>query len=193
MTRAAPTYDLVILLDPLAQADARAKVLADARALIADRGEVVRDDDWGDRALAFPIEHRTDAHYHLLQFHASTPELLSELNRTLQITDEIVRFRIVKLKPGTPDPPDMRPAGASARHAEPASPAPAEAAAPAPAEAAAPAPAETPAEAPAAPAKEPARADAQAASPGEASAAEAPAGAAQADAGPSEVAAAEPA
>jgi small subunit ribosomal protein S6 len=108
MTLPAPTYDLVLLLDPQAEEDVRTRILADTRAAIAAAGEVVREDDWGDRALAYPIERHADAEYHLLQFHARMPELLGELDRTLRITDGILRFRIVKLKPGTPDAPDMR-------------------------------------------------------------------------------------
>jgi len=150
MSASAPTYDLVILLDPQAHDDVRAKVLADTRAMIAASGELVRDDHWGDRALAFPIEHRTDAEYHLLQFNAAAPELLRELNRTLQITDGILRFRIVKLKPGTPDPPDMSPSSASPRRAEPEPATPPAVPAEIPAAPAEPAPVEaTPADVPA--------------------------------------------
>jgi len=130
MTLPPPTYDLVLLLDPQVEEDVRAKIVADTRDAIASNGELVGDDDWGARALAYPIDRKTDAEYHLLQFHAATPELLSELDRTLRITDGIMRFRIVKLEPGTPDAPDMRAstaavsAAAPARHAE--TPAPAE-------------------------------------------------------------------
>jgi small subunit ribosomal protein S6 len=129
MTLPSPTYDLVLLLDPQAEESLRAKILADTRDAIAAAGELVGDDDWGDRALAYPIERKTNAEYHLLQFKASTPELLSELDRTLRITDGIVRFRIVKLKPGTPAAPDMRTGAAAARHAE--APAPTETSTPA--------------------------------------------------------------
>ncbi len=115
MTLPAPTYDLVLLLDPQAEPDTRAKIVDDARAAIAAKGEVVGDADWGDRALTYPIDRKKDAEYHLLQFHASTPELLSELDRTLRITDSVLRFRIVKLKPGTPAAPDLR----SGAHAPP--------------------------------------------------------------------------
>ncbi|HXA53658.1 MAG TPA: 30S ribosomal protein S6 [Solirubrobacteraceae bacterium] len=114
MTLPAPTYDLVLLLDAEAQEPARAKILADAREAIAAQGELLRDDDWGDRALTYPIAHKATARYHLLQFHAGSPELLSGLDRTLRIADEVVRFRIVKLQPGTPAAPDMGTAGASA-------------------------------------------------------------------------------
>jgi small subunit ribosomal protein S6 len=116
MTAAAPTYDLVLLLDAQADAELRAKIVADAREAISRQGELVRHDEWGDRALAYPIDHRGDAEYHLMQFHAATPELLRELDRSLRIADGVVRFRIVKLKPGTPAAPDMR--GGAARHVE---------------------------------------------------------------------------
>lgn len=128
MTLPAPTYDLVLLLDPQAEEEIRTKILADTRDAIAAAGEVVREDDWGDRALAYPIERHADAEYHLLQFHAHTPELLGQLDRALRITDGILRFRIVKLEPGTPDAPDMRaaastilahPRQAEAQHAPP--------------------------------------------------------------------------
>lgn len=121
MALSAPTYDLVMLLDAQAEQGARAKILEDTRKAIAAKGEVVRDDGWGDRSLAYPIGRKTDAEYHLLQFRASTPELPGELDRTLRITDGVMRFRIVKLKPGTPDAPEMRgggPGTAHTRHAE---------------------------------------------------------------------------
>ncbi len=143
MTLPAPTYDLVLLLDPQADEESRAKILADTRAGIAAKGELTGEDDWGDRALAYPIERKTDAEYHLLQFHASRPELLSELDRTLRITDGILRFRIVKLRPGTPAAPDMHASAAPDTHASAAHTRHAET----PAEAAPPsAPAETPPE-----------------------------------------------
>ena len=114
MSAAAPTYDLVMLLDPEAEDDARAKPLADARAAIESQGELLRHDAWGNRALAYAIHRRSAAEYHLLQFHAPSPELLRTLDRSLRIADEVLRFRIVKLKPGTPDAPDMHAAPAPA-------------------------------------------------------------------------------
>jgi small subunit ribosomal protein S6 len=114
MTLPAPTYDLMLLLDPQAEDAARAKIVADARAAIEAQGELVRHDEWGDRALAYPIERKASAEYHLLQFHAGSPELLAALNRSLRITDDIMRFRIIKLKPGVPAAPDMRSGAAAA-------------------------------------------------------------------------------
>ncbi len=114
MTQPAHTYDLVLMLDPQAEESARAKILADTRSAIEAQGELLRDDDWGERPLAYPIEKKASAEYHLLQFHAREVELLADLNRTLRITDGVVRFRIIKLQPGVPDAPDMRSSASSA-------------------------------------------------------------------------------
>ena len=118
MTLPAPTYDLVLLLDTQAEDDARAKILTDVRAAIEAQGELLRNDDWGERALSYPIEKKANAEYHLLQFHAGTTELLDGLDRTLRITDGVLRFRIIKLAPGVPDAPDMSSSAAVARPTE---------------------------------------------------------------------------
>jgi small subunit ribosomal protein S6 len=158
-------YDLMLLLDTAATDAQRAKILADTEAAITAEGTLVGKHDWGARALAYEIRHKGEAEYHLFQFNA-TPALLERLHRTLRLTDGIVRFRIIKLAPGTPDPPTVRPEPPRAAAEDEAAAPPAESeAAPAPAEAA---PAEAPTEAPApaepAPAPEPEGSDTEEAS-----------------------------
>jgi small subunit ribosomal protein S6 len=114
MTLPAPTYDLVLMLDPQVDEAVRAKIVADTRAAVEAGGELLRYDEWGERPLTYPIDKKASAEYHLLQFHAGSTELLSGLDRTLRITDGVVRFRIIKLKPGVPDAPDMRSSTAAA-------------------------------------------------------------------------------
>jgi small subunit ribosomal protein S6 len=108
MTLLNPTYDLVLLLDPQVEDAERARIVSGVSDAISAQGELVRHDEWGERPLVYPIKRRASAEYHLLQFHSSTPELIAGLNRTLRIADGIVRYRINKLKPGTPAAPDMR-------------------------------------------------------------------------------------
>ena len=119
MTLPAPIYDLVMLLDPEAEEATRAKLVADARAAIEAQGEFLRHNAWGNHALSYPIERRNVAEYHLLQFHAHNPALLSTLDRSLRIADDILRFRIVKLKPGVPEAPETLAAPSAPRRAEP--------------------------------------------------------------------------
>ena len=121
----ADLYDLMLLLDPGAPDDRRAKIVSDVQATIDADGTLVAKHDWGRRAMAYEIGHQADAEYHLMQFHA-TPALLERLQRTLGVADGVVRFRIIKLASGTPDPPrvrvEPRPEPAAEAEVEPASP-----------------------------------------------------------------------
>ena len=110
-----PLYDLVLMLDTSADADRRTEILSNVEQAITAGGTLVGKHDWGVRAMAYEIRHKTDAEYHLIQFHGSA-ELLANLQRTLRITDGVVRFRIIKLEPGTPPPP--RPERAAPAEAE---------------------------------------------------------------------------
>jgi small subunit ribosomal protein S6 len=105
MAAPAPLYDLMLLLDTSAPEEQRKKILDDVESIVSSSGTIVGNHDWGTRALAYEIRHRGDAEDHLLQFHGPA-ELLANLQRTLRITDGVVRFRIIKLAPGTPAPPE---------------------------------------------------------------------------------------
>jgi len=153
-------YDLMLLLDTAASDEQRAKILADTESAITAEGTLVGKHDWGARALAYEIRHKGEAEYHLFQFNA-TPALLERLHRTLRLTDGIVRFRIIKLAPGTPAPPAVRPEPPRAAEVE-ASPAEGEAAPEPAAEQPAAAAAEAPE--PPAPVEEPEGADTEGAS-----------------------------
>ena len=101
------TYDLTLLLNTSADEDQRKKILTDTEATIRKSGEVVGTHDWGIRQTAFEMDKRTDAEYHLIQFHGD-PELLASLDHTLRITDGVQRYRIIKLAPGVGAPPNLR-------------------------------------------------------------------------------------
>ncbi|WP_187369215.1 30S ribosomal protein S6 [Baekduia soli] len=112
----------MLLLDTAAPDDQKSKVLAEAERILQTNGAtVVGTHDWGVRRTAFEIRHKNDAEYHLLQFQGG-PEVPAALSRYLRITDGVVRFRVIKLRAGTPPPPDLRAA------AEPVAEAPAESA-----------------------------------------------------------------
>jgi small subunit ribosomal protein S6 len=102
-------YDLVLLLSTQSEADARAKVLTDVKASIAAAGgSVEHDQDWGQRPTTYKINHQGEAEYHLLQFTGPT-QLLESLQHNLRISDDVVRFRIIKVVQGTPPVPEGPP------------------------------------------------------------------------------------
>ena len=114
-----PTYDLVLLLDPAAEDATREKIVTDARAAIDADGTLLGHQPWGLRALAYQIEHRTQAEYHLFQFNGP-PSLIASLEHTLRITDGVVRHRVIKqprgglAAPAVAPPVATAPPGASA-------------------------------------------------------------------------------
>jgi small subunit ribosomal protein S6 len=104
-----PLYDLILLLSLESEADARAKIVSDVEAAIdAAGGSVSNNQGWGRRPMAYRIRHEAEADYHLLQF-TGPPSLLEALSHTLRIADEVLRFRIVKVTPGTPPAPAAPP------------------------------------------------------------------------------------
>jgi small subunit ribosomal protein S6 len=94
-------YDLMVLLDPNAPEERQDEILGDVRAMIEAEAVLVDEQDWGTRRLAFEIDHRPEAAYHLFQFESGTA-LLERLRHVLKITDGVLRHRIIRVKPGTP-------------------------------------------------------------------------------------------
>jgi small subunit ribosomal protein S6 len=102
-------YDLMLLLDPTAPEERRSAAISETESMINSGGELVSSHDWGQRRMAYEIDHRPEAEYRLYQFNGDNP-LLERLNQRLRITDAVLRFRIFKVKPGqpTPPPPDQQ-------------------------------------------------------------------------------------
>lgn len=98
-------YDLMLLLDAAAPAERRQEILGDVQGAIEDGGgTLVALHDWGSRRMSFEIDHRPDADYKLLQIEADS-QLLERLNASLRIMDGVMRFRVIRQKPGGPEVP----------------------------------------------------------------------------------------
>ena len=98
-------YDLTLLLDPEAPEERRSAILGNIQQAIDEGGSMVAVHDWGQRKMTFEIDHRPEAEYHLFQFESNDNSLLDRLDHNLKITDGVLRFRIIRIKPGTPTPP----------------------------------------------------------------------------------------
>ena len=72
--------------------------------MLTSGGSVVGAHDWGSRRIAFEIDHRPEAAYHLFQFEGDNA-LLDRLNHSLKITEGVLRFRIIRQRPDSPARP----------------------------------------------------------------------------------------
>jgi small subunit ribosomal protein S6 len=97
-------YDLMLMLDPNAPEERQREVLANVESMIGAGGTLVGHHDWGVRRISFEIEHRPEAAYHLFQFETESNDLLERLDHSLKIAEGVLRFRTIRLKPGSPPP-----------------------------------------------------------------------------------------
>jgi small subunit ribosomal protein S6 len=91
-------YELMLVLRPDAPDD-RASAVIDrtTRQLVAGGGQIVKVAPWGRRRLAYPIERYRDGSYHILVFEAPS-ESIAELERSLEITEEVLRHLVVRVE-----------------------------------------------------------------------------------------------
>jgi small subunit ribosomal protein S6 len=84
-------YEIMLLLDPEVPEERQEEILARTRESIEKAGGTWDGHDvWGRRRLAYEIDHKEEAVYHVLLF-SCAPESLDEVSRILRITDGVVR------------------------------------------------------------------------------------------------------
>ena len=88
-------YEILLMLDPELSEERQNEILTRIRELVERGGGAwVKQEPWGRRRLAYPIEKKNDGIYYLLEFDATT-ETLDELSRILKITDDVLRHMAV--------------------------------------------------------------------------------------------------
>jgi len=99
------SYELVYIIRPNADEQTLATVNEKvAKFVAASAGEITKRDDWGKKRLAYPLLKFTEGFYQVLQLNLPT-NALRELERSLQLTEDILRYLIVRVDPPSPNPP----------------------------------------------------------------------------------------
>jgi small subunit ribosomal protein S6 len=90
-------YESVIVLTPLLSDEAAKEVIAKFTKLIKDNGaEIIQEDNWGLKKLAYPIEKKTTGYYHLTEFRAPG-ELINKLEVEYRRDERVMRFLTIAL------------------------------------------------------------------------------------------------
>ena len=98
-------YETVVVLHPeLPEAQTRETIDRAKRLIESAKGEVQQVQEWGMRDLAYPIRKLNRGYYALLEYRAE-PGVVKELERTLRIADEVLRFVSVAAAPVIPVSP----------------------------------------------------------------------------------------
>jgi small subunit ribosomal protein S6 len=90
-------YEIVIVLTPLLSVDVAAEAIAKYSKVLTDGGaEIVQEDNWGLRKLAYPIQKKTTGYYHLTEFKAPG-DLINKLEVELRRDERVLRFLTIAL------------------------------------------------------------------------------------------------
>ena len=91
-------YELTYIIDTTLEDSARKELIEKVSGVItANGGEVEKvDETWGKRRLAYAINYKTEGWYVLVTFKAD-PQLPRELERNLEINENVLRYLVVKL------------------------------------------------------------------------------------------------
>lgn len=90
-------YETVVILTPLLSEDVAKETIAKFKNILTENGaEIIQEDNWGLKKLAYPIEKKTTGFYHLTEFKAPG-ELVSKLELEYKRDERIMRFLTISL------------------------------------------------------------------------------------------------
>ncbi len=93
------TYELAIVADPRLSDDEFSALVEEYKQMITQRGgEVVREESWGKRKLAYPIRKLSEGRYVFLylQMEPKTSALIPEVELRLGQNDKVLRYLTVR-------------------------------------------------------------------------------------------------
>jgi len=88
-------YESVIIINPNLEAEAIKALIEKISNLINNNGTVASVEEVGKKKLAYEIKKNKEGYYIIIKFEAK-PELITELERVYRITDEVIKFIVVK-------------------------------------------------------------------------------------------------
>ena len=91
------SYETVFIATPVLSDSQMKEAVAKYTSLIKENGgEIVYEEDWGLKQLAYPIQHKTSGFYYLIEFKAD-PSFVATLETQYHRDERIIRFITVSL------------------------------------------------------------------------------------------------
>ena len=88
-------YESVVIVNPNLEEESIKNLINKISDLINTDGKVASVEEMGKRKLAYEIKKQKEGFYIVIKFEAK-PELIAELERNYRITDEVIKFIVVK-------------------------------------------------------------------------------------------------
>jgi small subunit ribosomal protein S6 len=88
-------YESVIIINPSIEEEGLKSLIQRFSSLIETDGKVESVEELGKKKLAYEVKKNKEGYYVLYNFEAK-PELIAELERNYRITDDVIKFIVVK-------------------------------------------------------------------------------------------------
>ena len=89
-------YEIMYIINPTILEEGRDEVIAKVDAILTESGAALtKTEKWGERKLAYPIDKKKTGFYVLTTLEMDGTRLV-EVERKLNITEEVMRYIIVK-------------------------------------------------------------------------------------------------
>ena len=88
-------YESVIIINPSIEEEGIKNLVKKFSDLINNDGKVESVEEMGKRKLAYEVKKNKEGYYVVINFEAK-PELITELERNYRITDEVIKFIVVR-------------------------------------------------------------------------------------------------
>ena len=90
-------YETVFILTPVLSDEQTKETVAKFKKVLTDKGaEIVNEEAWGLKKLAYQIEKKTSGSYFLIEFNAE-PAVIKTLETAYRRDEKVIRFQTVKL------------------------------------------------------------------------------------------------
>jgi len=90
-------YETVFICTPVLSEPQIKETVKKFRDIITDNGgELLHEEDWGMKKLAYPIQKKSSGFYHLFEFKAN-PSFITKLETEFRRDERLIRFMTVKL------------------------------------------------------------------------------------------------
>ena len=97
MAKISGKYEVLYIIDPAQGEEGIAALVEKFKALVEANGTLTSIDEWGKRRLAYPINDKPEGYYVLVTLKAPA-ELPREIERNLQINENVLRYLFIKLE-----------------------------------------------------------------------------------------------
>jgi len=90
-------YETVFIMTPVLSDDQMKETVAKYQKLLKDKGaEIVLENNWGLKKLAYPIQKKSTGFYYLIEFKAEG-DIIKDVELAFKRDERIIRFLTVKL------------------------------------------------------------------------------------------------